>query len=123
MSREERAADALRQIAAGFTALADAVAAVPATGPATVMAGEPEPVMDPAAVPIEERERALIAEWGERGLTRDEARALFRKYGFAPQAAGGLARGRRLELRDDGRRYLVPGPADRLRDGDEGDRG
>ena len=78
---------ALRQIARGFDALADAVA------------GE--------RAPQEQRELAVLAEWGERGLTRAEASALFRKHGFAPQAAGGWARGNWIESRQDGRRYLT----------------
>lgn len=78
---------ALRQIARGFTALADAVA-------------------DDAA-PREERELAVLREWGERGLTRDEAIALFRQHGFAPQTSGGWVRGGWLETRADGLRYLT----------------
>lgn len=89
LSREERIAAALRQIAVGYTALADAVAA------------------DPAQPPEEDRYRAVIDEWADRGLTRDEASALFRRHGFAPQAAGGWVRGDWLEVREDGRRYLT----------------
>lgn len=88
-SREDRIAAALRQIASGFTALADAVAA------------------DPAQKPDEDRYRAVIEEWGHRGLTRSEASDLFRRHGFSPQAAGGWVRGDWLEVRDDGRRYLT----------------
>lgn len=84
-----RIAAALRQISAGYAALAAAVSA------------------DPSEPPAEARHRALIAEWGERGLTRSEASALFRKHGFSPQAAGGWARGGWLEIRDDGHRYLT----------------
>jgi hypothetical protein len=87
--RAERIAAALRQISAGFAALADAVAA------------------DPAEPPEESRHLALITEWGRQGLTRAEASALFRKHGFSPQAAGGWVRGDWLEIRDDGRRYLT----------------
>ncbi|MBD2897527.1 hypothetical protein amrb99_64910 [Actinomadura sp. RB99] len=87
--REERIAAALRQISAGFAALADAVAA------------------DPAEPTEESRYRGLISEWGRQGLTRAEASALFRKHGFSPQAAGGWVRGDWLEVRDDGRRYLT----------------
>lgn len=62
---------------------------------------------DPAEPPVESRYRSLMSEWGERGLTRNEASALFRKHGFSPQAAGGWVRGDWLEVRDDGRRYLT----------------
>ena len=82
-------AAALRQISAGYAALADAIAA------------------DPAELPEEDRYRALISAWGARGLTRAEASALFRKHGFSPQAAGGWVRGEWLEVRDDGRRYMT----------------
>jgi hypothetical protein len=85
----DQVAAALRQISAGFAALADAISA------------------DPAEPPAESRYQSLITEWGERGLTRAEASALFRKHGFSPQAAGGWARGDWLEIRDDGRRYLT----------------
>lgn len=87
--RAERIAAALRRISAGYAALADAVAA------------------DPAAPAEETRYRTLMAEWGDRGLTRDEASALFRRHGFSPQAAGGWVRGDWLEVRADGRRYLT----------------
>ena len=80
-------AAALRQIARGFNALADAVA------------GEP--------TPQQARVGAVLREWGERGLTRDEASALFRAHGFAPQTAGGWARSNWIETRADGRRYLT----------------
>ncbi|NRQ35116.1 hypothetical protein HII36_25300 [Nonomuraea sp. NN258] len=86
--QREQIAAALRQISAGFAALADAVSA------------------DPAEPPEETRHHRLLAEWGRRGLTRSEASALFRKHGFSPQAAGGWVRGDWLEVRDDGRRYL-----------------
>jgi hypothetical protein len=87
--RPDRIAEALRQISAGFAALADAISA------------------DPEEPPAESRYRSLLAEWGEEGLTRAEASALFRKHGFSPQAAGGWVRGDWLEVRDDGRRYLT----------------
>jgi len=80
-------ATALRQIARGFNALADAVAG--------------EPTAEHARV------GAVLREWGERGLTRDEASALFRAHGFAPQTAGGWARSNWIETRADGRRYLT----------------
>lgn len=100
-SREEQIAAALRRIAAGFAELADAVA------------GEPEPE--------EDRYRAVIAEWGDRGLTRDEASALFRRHGFSPQAAGGWVRGDWLEIRADGRRYLTARSARWLAEQGDGD--
>lgn len=87
--QSDRVAAALRQISAGFAALADAISDEP---------DEP---------PEESRHLALITEWGRRGLTRAEASALFRKHGFSPQAAGGWVRGDWLEVRDDGRRYLT----------------
>jgi hypothetical protein len=89
MGSPNELAGALRQIARGFEALADAVAAVP---------DQP---------PQEERVLAVLREWGERGLSRDEARTLFRRHGFAPQTAGGWARGDWIEQRDDGRRYIT----------------
>lgn len=87
--RRDDVAAALRQISAGYAALADAIAADP---------GEP---------PEEHRYRSLLAEWGEQGLTRADASALFRRHGFSPQAAGGWVRGEWIEVRDDGRRYLT----------------
>jgi hypothetical protein len=78
---------ALRQIARGFSALADA------------LAGE--------AAPEEQRVLELLREWGDQGLTRDGASALFRKHGFAPQTSGGWARADWLETRGDGLRYLT----------------
>jgi hypothetical protein len=86
--RREIAA-ALRVISRGFADLA------------TAMEGAAEA---PAA---EERYRAVLAEWGERGLSREQASALLRKHGFAPQAAGGWARGDWITTRDDGLRYLT----------------
>ncbi|SFP66284.1 hypothetical protein SAMN05421810_10325 [Amycolatopsis arida] len=82
-------AAALRQISRGFAALADAVS--PASEETTQ----------------EERYRAVLAEWGDRGLTRAEASALFRRHGFSPQSAGGWVRGEWLETRADGLRYLT----------------
>ena len=81
-------ARALRQIARGFEALARAI---DHEGPARQ----------------EDRERAVLSEWGDRGLTRGEARELFRKHGQPPQAAGGWARGDWIERRDDDRRYIT----------------
>jgi hypothetical protein len=82
-------AAAIRQISQGFEALADSIDRSP--GPA------PKPV----------RTLALLGEWSDRGLSRAEVSALFRKHGFAPQTAGGWARGDRMETRDDGRRYIT----------------
>jgi hypothetical protein len=84
-------AAALRQIARGFGMLADAVAQVE---------GQP---------PESDRAAALLREWGEQGLTRTEASALFRKHGFAPQTAGGWTRADWIEMRSDGRRYVTKG--------------
>jgi hypothetical protein len=89
LSQPERIAAALRQISKGFAALADAI------------------TTDPADETSEARHRSLISEWGEQGLTRPEASAMFRKHGFSPQAAGGWSRGDWLEIREDGLRYLT----------------
>lgn len=88
-SKSQRIAAALRQISKGYAALADAISS------------------DPAEAPEDARYRSLLADWGEQGLTRPEASALFRKHGFPPQAAGGWARGGWLEVRGDGRRHLT----------------
>jgi hypothetical protein len=88
MSTPGELASAIRQIARGLDALADAVDGK-------------------ADQPAEARELAILREWGERGLTRAEASALFRKHGLAPQTAGGWARGDWIESRDDGRRYIT----------------
>jgi hypothetical protein len=87
VGNESQIAAALRQIGRGFHALADAVASETAVEGA--------------------RELAILREWGDRGLSRAEASALFRKHGMAPQAAGGWARAEWIESRDDGRRYLT----------------
>jgi hypothetical protein len=78
---------ALRQIARGFDALADAL-------------GE-------SKAPEQMRVLEVLREWGERGLTRAEASELVRKHGFAPQATGGWVRGNWIESRADGKRYLT----------------
>jgi hypothetical protein len=89
MERPTEVAAALRQIARGFEALAEAVA-------------------PPSDQPRKEiRSLALLREWADRGLTRAEASELFRKHGFAPQTAGGWARGDWIETGDDGRRYIT----------------
>jgi hypothetical protein len=80
-------AGALREIARGFDTLADAVA------------GQPSPQ--------EERTLAVLIEWGHAGLDREQASALFRRHGFAPQTAGGWSRADWIETRCDGLRYLT----------------
>lgn len=87
--RHHDVAAALRQIARGFDALARAIED------------------DETAAPADDRYRAALEEWGERGLTREAASSLLRKHGFAPQAAGGWARGDWIETRPDGLRYLT----------------
>ena len=79
---------ALRQIARGLEALARAL--------------EGEKLSEP-----EKRYRSALLEWGERGLTRVEAKALLTRHGFAPQAAGAWARDKWTETRADGLRYLT----------------
>jgi hypothetical protein len=83
-------ATALRTISRGFADLAAAI--------------EDD---DAEALSTEERYRAALTEWDERGLNREQASALLRKHGFAPQAAGGWVRGDWIETRDDGLRYLT----------------
>jgi hypothetical protein len=82
-------ASALRQIGRGFTALAAAFEDID------------------GAITSEQRYREALIEWADRGLTREQASALLRKHGFAPQAAGGWARGDWIETRNDGLRYLT----------------
>lgn len=82
-------ASAIRQIARGFDALADSIARSPDQPPESA------------------RARALLSEWGDRGLTRAETSALFRKHGFAPQTAGGWTRGDWIQARPDNRRYIT----------------
>jgi hypothetical protein len=77
----------LRQIARGFDALAAA--------------------LDEEPTPEGQRELTILREWGDRGLSRAEASALFRKHGLAPQAVGGWARGDWIETRGDAKRYLT----------------
>lgn len=77
----QQVAAALRRIARGIDELADAVGGSDA--------------------PEDERTAELLEEWGERGLTREQTSALFRKHGFAPQTAGGWARGDWIEVRGD----------------------
>jgi hypothetical protein len=89
MSAPNELAAAIRQIAAGLDALADAIVG---------RSDQPAAAM---------RELAILHEWGERGLTRGEASALFRKHGLAPQTAGGWARGDWIESRNDGLRYIT----------------
>lgn len=89
MDRPNEVSAALRHIARGFEALASAVA------------GDSPPVREG------ERELAILREWGDEGLSRGEASALFRSHGLAPQATGGWVRGDWIELRDDGLRYVT----------------
>ena len=49
----------------------------------------------------------VIREWGRRGLRQEEASALFKRHGFAPQTTGGWARGDWIEIAGDGLRYLT----------------
>jgi hypothetical protein len=88
VDRNEIAA-ALRQIGRGFEALARAVAE------------------DETSAAPDQRYLAALRQWGDRGLTRDQATTLLRRHGFAPQAVGGWARGDWIETRDDGLRYLT----------------
>jgi hypothetical protein len=96
MGSPNEIAAALRQIAQGLDALAAAIA------------GETD--QQPQAV----RALAVLREWGDRGLTRAEGSALFRKHGFAPQTAGGCARSDWIESRDDGLRYITERSRDAL---------
>jgi hypothetical protein len=89
MTDTDEVAGAIRQVAQGLIALADAVAGV----------------VEQPAEPV--RALELLSEWGERGLTRAEASALFRKHGFAPQTAGGWSRSDWIEIREDGHRYIT----------------
>ncbi|GAA4551099.1 hypothetical protein [Amycolatopsis samaneae] len=78
----------LRLISRGFAELADAL-------------GDAE---EPGET---ERTARVIREWGDRGLGQQEASALFRRHGFAPQTAGGWKRGDWIEIGEDGLRYLT----------------
>ncbi|WP_433468168.1 hypothetical protein [Spirillospora sp. CA-128828] len=78
----------LRLIARGLEELAAAL-----DGPDE--AGEPE------------RTARVIRDWGRRGLRKDEASALFKRHGFAPQTTGGWTRGDWVEIGDDSLRYLT----------------
>jgi hypothetical protein len=98
-------AAALRQIARGFDALAESIARSPDQPPESV------------------RTAALLREWGDRGLTRSEASALFRRHGFAPQTAGGWTRGDWIQTRSDGRRYITDGSRTWLAEQEDADRG
>ena len=89
MANPRDVAAALRQIGRGFEALATAIEG------------------DDGSLTTEDRYRAVLVEWGDRGLDRAQASALLRKHGFAPQAAGGWARGDWIETGDDGLRYLT----------------
>ncbi len=78
----------LRMIARGFEELAAALDEP----------GEPDEA---------ERTARVIRDWGRRGLTKEEASALFRRHGFAPQTTGGWTRGDWVEIGGDGLRYLT----------------
>jgi hypothetical protein len=82
-------AAALRQIARGFEALARAVAE------------------DDTSATQDMRYLAALRQWGDQGLTREQATRLLGTHGFAPQTVGGWARGDWIETRDDGLRYLT----------------
>lgn len=97
-------AAAIRQIARGFEALADSIARSP---------DQPESA----------RTAALLRDWGDRGLTRSEASALFRRHGFAPQTAGGWTRGDWIQTRPDGRRYITDRSRAWLAGQEDADRG
>lgn len=88
MDNRVEIAAATRQIARALEALADAIVDGSDRQPESV------------------RARALLREWGDRGLDRRQASALFRKHGFAPQTAGGWARSDWIATRD-GRRYVT----------------
>ena len=89
MGTPDEIATAIRQIARGLETLADAIVGERRQGS------------------VGTKELAILREWGERGLTRAQASAVFRKHGLAPQTAGGWARGDWIETRQDGRRYLT----------------
>jgi hypothetical protein len=103
-------AAALRTISRGFADLAAAIEDDGGETPST-----------------EERYRAALTEWADAGLNREQASALLRKHGFAPQAAGGWVRGDWIETRDDGLRYLTDRShrwlADQPEDQEHGDAG
>ena len=98
-------AAALRQIARGFDALAESIARSPDQPPESA------------------RTAAVLREWGDRGLTRSEASALFRRHGFAPQTAGGWTRGDWIETGSDGRRYITHRSRTWLAEQEDADRG
>ncbi|WP_021598260.1 hypothetical protein [Actinomadura welshii] len=54
-----------------------------------------------------ERMARVMREWGPGGLRKDEASALFKRHGFAPQTTGGWTRGDWVEIGGDGLRYLT----------------
>jgi hypothetical protein len=98
-------AAAIRQIARGFDALAESIARRPDQPPESA------------------RTAALLREWDDRGLTRSEASALFRRHGFAPQTAGGWTRGDWIQTRSDGRRYITDRSRTWLAEQEDADRG
>lgn len=66
-----------------------------------------------------ERTARVIQEWGRAGLTQQQASALFRKHGFAPQTTGGWTRGDWVEIGPDGLRYLTDKSHDWLAERDK----
>lgn len=62
---------------------------------------------DPEAADDRARTARVIREWGRRGLTQQQASALFKRHGFAPQTTGGWKRGDWLRIGEDGLRYLT----------------
>ncbi|GAB3441653.1 hypothetical protein GCM10027570_08010 [Streptomonospora sediminis] len=103
MAKDQEIAAALRQIARGYHALADAFAAG-----------------DGGESAVSERELAALREWGERGLTRPQARELFRRHGFAPQVVGGWVRGEWIERGEDDLLYTTERSRRRVADEDAG---
>lgn len=70
----------------------------------------------------QERTARVIRAWGRRGLTQQQASALFKKHGFAPQTTGGWKRGAWIEIGEDGLRYLTTKSHDWLTEHTEADR-
>lgn len=82
----------MKMIARGFDAVADGLLETPTTA---------------ASAPTErEREIGFAAEWGTRGLTKQEAADLCGKWGFPGQKISAWVRGGWAEMRGD-RRYLT----------------
>ena len=64
----------------------------------------------------EERTARVIREWGLDGLTQQQASALFKKHGFAPQTTGGWTRGDWVEIGENRLRYMTRKSHDWLAD-------